>query len=285
MLTYWKTMSDDGETVTLRRFDGTHHATVRAARGMNGVVLDVETTGLSHELDAVTEIAALPFEFAAETGEILHVGPMYTGLQDPGRPLAPEIVKLTGLTDDMLRGQRIDWRRVAAMIDAADVVIAHNARFDRGFVRPLVGMVDVGKVWACSATQIDWKGLGFPAAKLELLSAFHGFFVGAHRAGDDVNALLHLLSMGYLSDLVAEALRPSWMVRAFGAPFEVKDLLKARGYQWDAAGRVWWREVSVDAMPEEGSWLAAEIYRGRRADRVTKVEPCERFAPGAVPSC
>lgn len=113
MLAYWKTMSDDGETVTLRRFDGAHRVTMTTERGLQGLVVDVETTGLNHELDAVTEIAALPFEFLPASGEIVHLGPMYTGLQDPGRPMTPEIVKLTGLTDDMLRGQRIDWRRVS----------------------------------------------------------------------------------------------------------------------------------------------------------------------------
>lgn len=274
-MSYWKTMTDDGETVTLRRFDGVHM--LRACDGPTfaGVVLDVETTGLDHRADVVTEIAVLPFVASVKTGALLAVGPEYAALQDPGRPLTPEIVKLTGLTDEMLHGQDIDWAAVSSMVGAADVVIAHNAAFDRGFVDPMIG--SPRKVWACTKELLDWNA--YPSARQELLCAFHGFFYAGHRALHDADALLHLLSHGYMRPLMDAAKRPSWVVRASGAPFSTKDALKARGYRWAAGERVWW--TSTTDADAETAWIAT-VYRGR--PDVREVSPWQRFAAGQVPA-
>lgn len=56
--------------------------------------------------------------------------------------------------------------------------------------------------------------------------------------------------------------KPTWIVRASGAHFDLKDQLRARGYRWDAAAgrKVWWREVADDELAVEGAWLAANVY-------------------------
>ena len=45
--------------------------------------------------------------------------------------------RLTGITDAMLAGQRINLDAVEAFIEQADLVIAHNAGFDRPFCERL----------------------------------------------------------------------------------------------------------------------------------------------------
>ena len=47
-------------------------------------------------------------------------------------------------------------------------------------------------------------------------------------------------------------------VIAHGAPFEVKDQLKARGYKWDQQIRRWWKDVTSNAVEDEREWLALE---------------------------
>jgi DNA polymerase-3 subunit epsilon len=67
-----------------------------------------------------------------------------------------------------------------------------------------------------------------------------------------------------LARLLQAARATSFRVFADGAPFETKDLLKARGYRWDAERRVWHGEVRDEAaLDEERAWLKANVYGGR----------------------
>ena len=70
----------------------------------NGIVLDVETTWLDTDHDAIIEIALVPFTFSSD-GRMFDVGAAYHGFQEPPEPLSEEIVALTGLTDEVLKGQ------------------------------------------------------------------------------------------------------------------------------------------------------------------------------------
>lgn len=58
---------------------------------------DIETTGLKVAHDAITEIGAV----ILKDGEIVDT---FQTFVDPERRLSPEIIGLTGITDDMLRG-------------------------------------------------------------------------------------------------------------------------------------------------------------------------------------
>ncbi len=288
----WDRLSEDGgETVVLRRFQGEfrlgeppeHPADLR-----RGVALDCETTGLDPGTDEVLEIGVRPFTFDRTTGRLVSVESGYAALQDPGFPIPPGVTRLTGITDADVAGQAIDWARVRSLLEATDIVLAHNARFDRAFVDPRVG--NPRKVWGCSQTQVDWAGHGYSSAKLELLSVWHGFFVDAHRALDDADALLHLVSHPvdgpaadgagaptYLRELLDNARKPARRVIAAGAPFETKDALKSRRYRWDPDARAWWREVEEDAWPEEQAWLASQVYGGTFRGRTHKISPFDRF--------
>jgi DNA polymerase III subunit epsilon len=260
-------VSQDGQSITLRRFSGNFplpsHATQswladNTSRIRTGAVVDVETTGLDRKNDAVIEIGIRKFRYDGVTGEI----------QDPGRPLSQEISELTGLTDEDLRGKKIDWQRVNELLSKVDLVVAHNASFDRPFIDRHAES-SRNRLWACSFRQVDWDTKGFPSSKLEILCLYHGFFTNAHRAQNDVDALLCLLSFqdrksgkSYLHELVSRADQPYIKVIAAGSPFESKDLLKTRGYRWDANARVWQKMILSSQLDAEVSWLEASVYRG-----------------------
>lgn len=65
------------------------------------------------------------------------------GLQKPTVPIPPEITRLTEISDEMVAGQMIDVGLLGALIDPADVVIAHNARFDRPFCEAFSSMSEI----------------------------------------------------------------------------------------------------------------------------------------------
>ena len=86
-------------------------------------------------------------------------------LRDPEGPLGAEITHLTGLTDDDLCGRRIDVEVANAHIARADLIIAHNARFDRPFLERALPMLRT-RHWACSVRAVPWTGHGMPSAAL-----------------------------------------------------------------------------------------------------------------------
>ncbi|MBY3258835.1 hypothetical protein HFO09_30425 [Rhizobium laguerreae] len=97
---------------------------------LKAIILDTETTGLSHRKDEIIEIGAIAFTFNKQ-GEIGDVTGVYGGLQQPSVSIPSEITRLTGITDAMVAGRVIDIHTLRALIDPADLIIAHNAGFDR----------------------------------------------------------------------------------------------------------------------------------------------------------
>ena len=253
------------------------------------LILDTETTGLAHAGDRIIELAMLRVSVDTATG--LPFGPVETfeGFEDPGIPI-PEIARqVTGITDDMVRGQRIDDGQVEALLARADLVIAHNAAFDRPFVEArFPGFAH--KPWACSFADIDWKAQGAASSKLGALAQDRGWFYDAHRALVDCHALLQVLAGPQtdadttgLARLMAAAARPTHRLRATGAPFESKDALKARGYRWDGDARVWHCTLASDeALDAELAWLRAEVYGSRRSQvEVEALDALTRYSARA----
>lgn len=236
------------------------------------LVLDTETTGLSHAADKIIELAMLLVQVDAATG--LPFGPveLFEGFEDPGMPIPAVAKEITGISDDMVQGQRLDDTQVEALVARADVVVAHNAGFDRPFVESrFPGFAD--KAWACSFADIDWKAAGAGSSKLSALAQDQGWFYDAHRAQVDCHALLQVLSKPVptsastgLTQLIAAASRSSFKLRATGSPFESKDLLKSRGYRWDADAKVWFCTLpDAERLDAELQWLKAEVYGRRHA--------------------
>ena len=101
---------------------------------MKGVVLDTETTGLSSQQDRVIELGMLLFEFDPVTGVVHRVLEVFDELEDPGFPIPAAVTAIHHITDDMVQGKRIDDARVERLLRDVQVVVAHNAAFDRPFV-------------------------------------------------------------------------------------------------------------------------------------------------------
>ena len=94
------------------------------------VCFDIETTGLKVTQEAITEIGAVRLK----NGEIVET---FQTFVDPERRLTPEIIGLTGITDDMLRGApKLKDALTAVLAFAGNAPLAaHNAEFDISFIR------------------------------------------------------------------------------------------------------------------------------------------------------
>jgi DNA polymerase-3 subunit epsilon len=155
---------------------------IRAEFPLRAVIVDTETTGLDHRKDEIIEIGAIAFTFD-EAGNIGDVTGLYGGLQEPRNPIPADITKLTGITDEMVAGQAIDMAALQALIEPADLIIAHNAPFDRPFCETF-SPIFVDRAWACSNAEIGWKARGYEGTKLGYLIGQSGYFHDGHRAVD-----------------------------------------------------------------------------------------------------
>lgn len=278
-------LRDSGQYVVLRSMGEFREREVpEGATVERAAIVDVETTGFSPARDAVIEVAVVPFDYVRETGEIIRAHEPFTALNDPGRPIPREIVDLTGITDDDVRGKRIDRERLHGAVEPARLLIAHNAGFDRPFLERLAP-VFAGKPWACSISDVNWAAEGRNANKLEYLAMASGFFYEAHRAGDDCLAVLTILAellprsgRPAMAELLDNARGATLRFEATGAPFETKDILKARGYRWNPQARVWWKDVHESAGAEETAWLQDRVYPGRAVPKPVRFTALERYS-------
>ena len=242
---------------------------------LKGVVVDTETTGTNAEIDAIIELGMVLFEFDPQTGQAFEVLGVFDELEDPGFRFSEEVIAIHGITNEMVSGKKMDDGKVSEFLSGVSVVIAHNAQFDRVFLEkrlPIFATLP----WGCSFADIAWASEGIGSAKLDYIAYQYGLFYEAHRAQEDCFALLEVLQQTLpksgtlvLKSILERLDQKSYTVHATGAPFETKDVLKNRGYRWNAAQKCWHTTVVGDeAIKGEAAWLKEQVY----ANKPAKVE-------------
>lgn len=156
-------------------------------------VVDVETTGTSPAHgDRITEIAIV----TVGRGEITHV---YEQLVNPGRFIPPMITALTHISDEMVRKAPV-FPELAEGVRSTlmdKVFVAHNARFDWGFVSAELERADGFPLQGPSICTIRLsKALlpELPRRSLDSVTRYLGIEVSnRHRAAGDAVATAQLL--------------------------------------------------------------------------------------------
>lgn len=253
-----------------------------------GVVIDVETTGLDQKNDVIIQLAILPFAFDGQ-GRVVGAGTPFVGLEDPLQPIPAKVVRLTGLTDEAVFGLRLNDAEVEAAVGDPAIVIAHHAEFDRKFLERRFRFFQ-HLPFGCSMTQVPWEEAGFEGAKLAYLMMGAGLFHDAHDAAGDCAAALTLLAPSLpgaggtaLSHVLAAAAIPTYRFWAVGALIGFKDVLKHRGYRWNAGEdgrpRAWYKDIAAADADAERKFLTTEIYQSDRVSPlITKIDAFSRFS-------
>lgn len=252
----------------------------------HGLIIDIETTGLDHNVHEIIEIGLLPFTYSPD-GRILASQESYCSFQQPFGPILPEITRLTGIEPGTVKGHMIDRARVGEMVEKATLIVAHNSAFDRRFAEDLCPLL-ARKPWACSLTQVPWAAEGM-GSKLAYIAADLGMIYRAHRAVDDCQATLEILSRPLpqsgrtgFSYLLEQAYEPIYRVKAVRAPYDAKATLKARRYRWDdgtvSGTRTWYKDLPEAEVGLEIDWLRLEVYRYGADVPVVPITPYDRFS-------
>jgi DNA polymerase-3 subunit epsilon len=286
-----RVLTATGDYRVLRRFQPRRRYTPPAdiETPLRAVFVDVEATGLDTFEDRIIELAAVPFTFDRATGRIGDVHEPFVALEDPERPIPDEIIELTGIDDDMVRGQRIDDDALGALLADAVLVVAHNASYDRQMLERRFPLF-AEKHWACSHADVPWARLGCRGTKLDyLLLERCAEFFDAHRAEHDCLAGIHVLATpcadGTLpfQRLLDAARTPRHRLWAIGAPIEIKDTLKKRRYRWHPGDaqrpKAWYRDCTPAELADESAWLETVAYAGRQpAWRTEKITAKDRYS-------
>lgn len=256
-----------------------------------GLIVDTETTGLTAD-DRIVEFGCVSFAFDPIEGRVLGVVDAYSGLEDAGRPIDPAASKVSGITDEMVKGLVLDDERIRAMAGRASVVIAHKAEFDRPKVEARLPFFSEMN-WVCSVSQVPWGEAGIESNKQKFIASELGYIYDGHRTDSDCRALLHVLGipltkvggktgLGFLLDALVQ---PSYRLWATGTPFHAKEELKRRDYRWsggDIPGweKAWYLDLpSKEALDAESAWLREKIYRCPFSVPVSVMDAKNRFSP------
>lgn len=174
-------------------------------------------------------------------------------------PQTPEIVEITGITDEMLRAEGRSQREVFQemifpMVRAADFVLAHNKQFDKTVydatsAREALEPASPVKQWLCTIQDVPYAKK-YKCKKLSHLAYDHGVVVDPstlHRAGADTDLLARLITTKYkIEDIIAYANTPWVYLRAVvPPPWEDGGVgtgqAKKLGYGWE---KIWGTEVT-----------------------------------------
>ena len=188
--------------------------------------------------------------------------------QQPKESIPENITLLTGITNEMVAGHRISWGEIELLLNDSELVIAHNAKFDRPFVDKYLDDPDAID-WACTLAEIPWENApGFSSRSLEFVLYKYGWFYGSHRADVDCFAGVQLLNEEFpgsgkknIEILIENSSNSQIRVCAHKAPFHAKDKLKDRGYSWEPCDnegqKYWFKDVLTgDEFEDEAKWLS-----------------------------
>ncbi|MBW2648782.1 MAG: 3'-5' exonuclease [Deltaproteobacteria bacterium] len=151
------------------------------------VILDIETTGLSlRRGHRIIEIGAIAIEEGHPTEE-------FCSFVKIDRKIPLEAQRIHGISDEMLEGQQRAEEVLPRLHDflGDDVIVAHNARFDIGFLRHEFGRISL-KLKNMSVCTLEMSRRLYPGLPDHKLDTVYRHLFGEirkdtqrHRALDD----------------------------------------------------------------------------------------------------
>ncbi|WP_413326047.1 3'-5' exonuclease [Synechococcus sp. MIT S9503] len=206
------------------------------------LIIDTETTGLDPQLDHCLEVGVILFDVPSR-----QVLAQHSFLLPVEANAAEAINRIPAAATNLPQPWRPALSYLQSLLDAADVLVAHNAAFDRQwFGRGHLPATD--KPWLCSMEEMRW-----PAERLlrsrpsvrDLALAYEIPVWAAHRALTDCIYLAEVFRRcDELEQLVKRGLEPRQLMRA-QVSYDDRHLARDAGFRWNEPVKgAWARRLS-----------------------------------------
>ena len=206
------------------------------------LIIDTETTGLDPHLDHCLEVGVILFDVPSR-----QVLAQQSFLLPVEANAAEAINRIPAAATNLPQPWRPALSYLQSLLDAADVLVAHNAAFDRQwFGRGHLPATD--KPWLCSMEEMRW-----PAERLlrsrpsvrDLALAYEIPVWAAHRALTDCIYLAEVFRRcDELEQLVERGLEPRQLMRA-QVSYDDRHLARDAGFRWNEPVKgAWARRLS-----------------------------------------
>jgi len=206
------------------------------------LIIDTETTGLDPSHGQCIEVGAVLFHVATRS-VLSQVSFLLPASRNPAQHVNGIAAEVTQLPQPWQAGLNC----FEAMLDQADVVLAHNVAFDRQWfgIGPLPA---IEKPWICSMADMPWPADRHlrPTPSVRDLALAYGVPVwAAHRALTDCIYLVQVFERCVdLEDLLAAAQEPRQLFRA-KLSYAERHRAKEAGFRWnDPVPGAWSRRLS-----------------------------------------
>ena len=212
------------------------------------LILDTETTGLSPETNLCVEVGAILFDVQSRAvlAQQSFLLPAETNAAEPINRIPAAVTRLPQPWKEGLR-----WFQ--NLLDAADVLVAHNAAFDRQwFGRGELPAVT--QPWLCSMEDMRWpadRQLRSRPSVRDLALAYGVPVWAAHRALTDCIYLAEVFARcDDLEQQLLQGLEPRQLVRA-KVSYDDRQLARDAGFRWnDPIKGAWARRMSEREIQE-----------------------------------
>jgi len=235
----------------------------RQAAARTLLIVDTETTGLDPQLDHCLEVGVILFDVSSR-----QVLAQQSFLLPVESNAAEAINRIPASATNLPQPWRPALGYLQSLLDAADVLVAHNAAFDRQwFGRGHLPATD--KRWLCSMEDMRWppeRQLRSRPSVRDLALAYEIPVWAAHRALTDCIYLAEVFRRCEdLEQLIEHGLEPRQLMRA-QVSYDNRHLARDAGFRWNE--------------PVKGAW--ARRLSAREASNldfpVVPVEPSLRLA-------
>jgi DNA polymerase-3 subunit epsilon len=206
------------------------------------LILDTETTGLDPQRDRCIELGAVLFDLPRRSvlSQVSLLLPCDQNAAQAVNGIDPELTQ-----QPQPWQQGLQW--FEALLASADLVVAHNAAFDRQWfgIEPLPA---IHKPWLCTMEDIRWpadRTLRSNPSVRDLALAYSVPVWAAHRALTDCIYLAQVFERcDDLEQLVQQGLEPRRLYRA-RLSYEERHRARDAGFRWnESVSGAWSRRLS-----------------------------------------